>query len=40
MNYDDHDAGAPAVDAQESADEAAASAQVEHDQAQAEAVPF
>lgn len=32
MNYDTHDTEAPAVDAQESADDATACAQVEHDQ--------
>lgn len=40
MHYEEHDSGAPAVDAQESADEAAACAQMERDQAQAETVPF
>lgn len=40
MNYDTHDTEAPAVDWQESADEASACAQMEHDQAQAETVPF
>lgn len=33
MNYDEYDAGAPAVSAQESADEAMACAQMERDQA-------
>lgn len=37
MNYTEHDAGAPAVDLQESHDEAAACAQMERDQAQQEA---
>ena len=40
MNYTEYDTDAPSVDAQESADEAAACAQMEHDQAQAETVPF
>ena len=33
MNYDEYDAGAPAVDWQESHDEAQAQAQIEQDQA-------
>lgn len=43
MNYTEYDADASSVDAQESADEAAAQAQIEYDQAQqldAEPVPF
>ena len=43
MHYEEHDSGAPAVDAQESADEAMACAQVEMDKQaaqDAEPVPF
>ena len=36
MNYDEYDAGAQAVDWQESHDEAAACAQMEQDQAHAQ----
>lgn len=40
MNYDEHDAGAPSVDWQESQDEAAACGQIERDQQTGDALPF